>query len=479
MLPITLRPIIVVETRAHLPHALRDQLLILTQTFKTVIDHWVIMPQDGEHCFPRLAGREPPIRGNVVADLTLGRLVCGTAAVVDGTYVWTDYAYDDTGASAVALGGGAAAYPDGAANAADLIQLQLRATADGLHIRAVLQTLDDPALPVLVVASTPIGDPTTGAATFPGYVWNACRRSASSSWWCSPAAAPSSAGSSRGAGGASAMFPSTVDTGSTMIETTVPIEHLDPSGATWRTFVAVGLAVRWACCSSTASARSTTSRSSGTRPWRGRGVSTSWQDRNQADILAGRYSSEHAAAIIDFDALHYVPRDDASDDALPPGYHTFRHWAGARSRRRCAAVAGVVPPQLWADRGLDTAPAPPWKIHAGRYQPYGVYIPERLPTPAPLVVFLHGTGSNHLAEAVMSLFGPGRFDLPAIVVSPLGRGGSCGYYGAAEQDVLDVMADIGERYAIDETLVPSSPGSRRAGSAPSRLGELYPDKFSR
>ena len=41
---------------------------------------------------------------------------------------------------------------------------------------------------------------------------------------------------------------------------------------------------------------------------RARGVSNSWQDRNQADILAGRYSSEHAAATIDFGALD----DDAT-----------------------------------------------------------------------------------------------------------------------------------------------------------------------
>ena len=48
-----------------------------------------------------------------MADLTLGPLVCGTASVIDGTFVWTDYAYDDTGASEAELRGGAAAYPEG------------------------------------------------------------------------------------------------------------------------------------------------------------------------------------------------------------------------------------------------------------------------------------------------------------------------------------------------------------------------------
>ena len=68
-------------------------------------------------------------------------------------------------------------------------------------------------------------------------------------------------------------------------------------------------------------------------------------------------------------------------------------------------------------------------------------------------MFLHGTGSNHLSNASRSFFGPGRFDLPAIVVEPLGRGGSCGYYGPAEQDVLDVMDDIMARFEIDEDRV--------------------------
>ena len=86
-----------------------------------------------------------------MADLTLGPLICGTASYVDGTYVWTDYAYDDTGASEAELGGGAATVPGRAANTADLIQLQLRPTDDGLLIRAVLQTLNDPSVPVLAV----------------------------------------------------------------------------------------------------------------------------------------------------------------------------------------------------------------------------------------------------------------------------------------------------------------------------------------
>ncbi len=205
-------------------------------------------------------------------------------------------------------------------------------------------------------------------------------------------------------------------------------------------------------------------------------MSNAWQDRNQADILAGRYSSEHAAATIDFAALAGDTRDAGSRSELTPGYHTFLYHSDLDLGGSVRPWPEHYKPELWTDRGLETTPTPPWKIYAGRYQPYGVYVPDRLPSPAPLVVFLHGTGSNHLAQAAMSLFGPGRLNLPAIVVSPLGRGGSCGYYGAAEQDVLDVMDDIGERVEIDDSRVVLT-GISQGGFGTFRLGELYPDKF--
>jgi hypothetical protein len=63
---------------------------------------------------------------------TIGPLVSGTSSVVDGTYVWTDYAYDDRGPNLDGPGredldtaGGDAVYGIGWRNEADLIQLQL------------------------------------------------------------------------------------------------------------------------------------------------------------------------------------------------------------------------------------------------------------------------------------------------------------------------------------------------------------------
>ena len=109
----------------------------------------------------------------MAAEPTVGPLICGTASCVDGAFVWTDYVYDDTGASEHELGGGAVRYPVDGANEADLVQLQLRPTVDGLVVRAVLQTMRDPSVPVVAIGFDADCDPTTGAATFPGGRWRA------------------------------------------------------------------------------------------------------------------------------------------------------------------------------------------------------------------------------------------------------------------------------------------------------------------
>ena len=175
-------------------------------------------------------------------DPTVGPLICGTASYVDGTYVWTDYAYDDTGASASELGGGAEPYPEDGANTADLIQLQLRPTADGLLIRAVLQTLDDPSVPVLAVGFDTDCDPATGAASLPGGRWLADPPLGLE--WVVIVSGHGDGGELRqfadGEWNMRATFPATVEPATNVLETTVPRYALDPGRATWRAVAALG-----------------------------------------------------------------------------------------------------------------------------------------------------------------------------------------------------------------------------------------------
>jgi dienelactone hydrolase len=148
----------------------------------------------------------------------------------------------------------------------------------------------------------------------------------------------------------------------------------------------------------------------------------------------------------------------------------------------------------------------PWKGRTGAFtkayrsevdgtlQPYGVYVPSAYdPAKAwPLMVGLHGSGSNHLLHR-RRLFGLGnepgeedyeaiRKDLPLpdvgfIVLTPYGRGESAGYNGLAEGDVLRAMDHVQKAYRVDPDRVHLT-GLSMGGGGTWHIGLRYPDRFA-
>lgn len=126
-------------------------------------------------------------------------------------------------------------------------------------------------------------------------------------------------------------------------------------------------------------------------------------------------------------------------------------------------------------------------------QPYGLYVPKDFDASKryPLVISLHGAGSNHRLN-LRRVFGQGnrpgesdaeaarRFpplkDVDFIVASPLARG-SMGYQGIAERDVLDVLADVRQRFPIDEDRVYLT-GLSMGGGGTLWLGLTRPDLWA-
>jgi pimeloyl-ACP methyl ester carboxylesterase len=114
-------------------------------------------------------------------------------------------------------------------------------------------------------------------------------------------------------------------------------------------------------------------------------------------------------------------------------------------------------------------------------QPYGLYLPKNFDPSRkwPLVVGLHGEGSNHRLH-LRRLFGKGNLagqtdaeasrympplpDVPFIVATPLARG-SIGYQGLGERDVYDVLEDVKKRFPIDEDRIYLTGHSMGGGGA--------------
>lgn len=90
-------------------------------------------------------------------------------------------------------------------------------------------------------------------------------------------------------------------------------------------------------------------------------------------------------------------------------------------------------------------------------QPYRLFVPDNydVSKPAPLVVALHGMGGDE-----NSMFDSYGKELPKdaakygfLVVAPKGRGPAAMYRGSAEQDVLDVIAEVERDYKVDTARV--------------------------
>jgi len=427
----------------------------------------------------------------------LGPLFCGTASYVDGTYVWTDYAYDDRGANTIetsiigprggdpgtaSRSGGDAVYPEWAApgNTADLIQLQLSRPPQGLVIRAILETLVDPGLPILGVAFDTDANPSSGAAALPGGRWPA-----SGPLGVDLLAVVSSAGAELlryedGAWSTLSIRRSVVDPETNVIETRFENDSLPPTAGTWRVFGVLGLV----------NPETGGSWLDGSEPifdlaFVGEEPFVQWQDMRQSDILVGALGSAAAAAQVDFAKLQGGMTELV--DELAPGFKTFLH------RSQLRLPEGVTTPDPAVSLGQHE--------YLGPYQPYQVFVPEEIPPGNPLLVSMHGANNNHMNSIftvpngdyvgtsrefsedpfLIGLFVPDfGFNAKLSATSkvwPLGRGETLGYRGISELDVLEVTHDAVRRLGTDPDRV-TLHGDSMGGFGAYRLGTRYPDHWA-
>jgi predicted esterase len=115
-------------------------------------------------------------------------------------------------------------------------------------------------------------------------------------------------------------------------------------------------------------------------------------------------------------------------------------------------------------------------------QPYRIFVPSSYDgsKPFPLIVALHGMGGDE--NSYFDLYANGAFKLEAeqrgyIVVCPKGRQPASMYLGAAEQDVMDVIAEVRRDYRIDPDRIYMT-GHSMGGFGTWSIAMNHPDLFA-
>ncbi|MDC0663410.1 prolyl oligopeptidase family serine peptidase [Marinobacter sp. SS21] len=194
-----------------------------------------------------------------------------------------------------------------------------------------------------------------------------------------------------------------------------------------------------------------------------------WEDR-QAAALAGGDISEFGEVVNVSDLRQRVTRAAAKPTGFHQRVYTSDYPLGE----------GIAMPGLNGRDGGGLFCGQSFS-YLGKYQPYGVYVPEGAETSTMqpgMMLVMHGCEANHASQinqsAMQRQFGD---DLNRILVAPLGRGPYGFYTGPSERDVLDVMADMTQAYNIDSDRVFAS-GYSMGGFGALHMATHYPDRFA-
>ncbi|MFT5604886.1 MAG: hypothetical protein ACI9G5_001851 [Paracoccaceae bacterium] len=394
----------------------------------------------------------------------LGPLISGEMALIEGRYIWTDYAYDDRGSNNNSVPGGDATYPDPPhpGNTADLIQLQIDTDSQGaLRINVILQTLV-PGQEVLAgIGFDTDANTTTGAPGLPGGGWmNSGDLGLEELLLLYSNGVGKQLQFLDGEWVEVGSFAVSADRTRNVVSAT--IAGLKPGSSQWNAVAALSPADGndgWFDGSADifdlafVRGEDPVQDPAFALPEQVPQIQRPWQDKNQADILAGLAASSGAVANIQFGGTA------TSLPATVPGLHTFLYHSA-----------------LTLEEGVRADPLQ----YRGLYQPYVVMIPDGLPAKPPAVIFMHGSDQNHAVNAVHfspnGIVIPGFYTVPAVVVFPMGRDPTWGT-GLSEQDLLDSTDDAINRLNLDANRLVLS-GISAGGIGTFRHAARHPDKWT-
>ena len=421
------------------------------------------------------AARRPEPRLPVPAGWPFGEdfpRTCGTGRFAGGALFWTDFLYDDHGATGVLVdiptGGlvpprGTYVYPPGPAarNGADIFRVAVGLTETHTWWRVDWNTLLDPSVPIALFTF----DTDRGEATTDRWPAGAGVRSAG----IDLALLISAAGAQLIdlTTHASTPVEHTVDMASRSFLAQIPRTLVEPTG-TWTVRLAAGLA------NDAGDGFDDVPGIRGALPGQPNVYNVAFRTPEQEAPRLNSWSDHaQAAALTDGDVTQFalaVPWDELADRATtdePVVKGTSTRWYVSSIE----LGQGVAKTDV-----LSTEPQ-----FLGRVQPYSVCLPatyapgRRLP----LTLLLHSLalGQNQFAAISPRLLHQVCDWRDSVVVTPLARGPSCWYFDEGELDVWEVWARVAEQLGTDPNRTVVS-GYSMGGYGAYRLGLTYPEVFA-
>jgi pimeloyl-ACP methyl ester carboxylesterase len=397
---------------------------------------------------------------------------CGTGRFAGGAVFWTDFIYDDHGATGVPVsvptGGlvpprGTYSYPEGPAarNGADIFRVAIGLTDTHTWWRIDWNTLIDASVPIaLFTFDTHRGRP--GTDEWPA---GAGVRSAG----IDLALLVSGAGAKLIDLTTHETTPveHTVDMGSRSFVAQVPRSVVEPTG-TWTVRLAAGLANR------AGDGFAAVPLEHGALPEQPNVYNVTFRTNEQEPTHLNFWSDEaQAEALTHYDVSQFslaVPWDQLEAHATTAEPVV----TGPSTRWYVSSVElgqGVTETDV-----LSLSPE-----FLGRVQPYSICLPATYAPgrTLPLTLLLHSLalGHNQFAALDPRLLHEVCDGRDSVVVTPLARGPSCWYFGEGELDVWEVWARVAEQLGTDANRTVIA-GYSMGGYAAYKLGLAYPEVFT-
>ena len=400
---------------------------------------------------------------------------CGAARLAGGALFWTDFIYDDHGATGVPVnvitGGlmvpprGTYVYPDGPAarNGADIFRVAIGLTETDTWWRVDWNTLLDASVPVALFtfdtdrSRTGTDEWPAGAGVRSAGIDMALLISGTGAWLIELET------------GARTAVKHSVDMASRSFLAQVPRSLVQPTG-TWTVRLAAGLA------NPAGDGFADVPADHGALPGQPNVYNVAFRTHDQEKTHLNFWSDEaQAAALTDGDVSQFA-------QAV--------HWDQLAARANTAEPVITGPSTRWyvsslelgqgvAETNLLQLSTKP--LFLGRVQPYAIRLPATY-TPGqklPLTLLLHSLalGQNQFAAIDPRLLAEVCDGRGSVVVTPLSRGPSCWYFDEGELDVWEVWARVAEQIGVDPNRTVVA-GYSMGGYGTYKFGLSYPQVFS-